>query len=79
VVKAKEVRLDARATERLQTECRFFTPEGWKKRGQGQHLVDYFDGPDEIWQHLPEKVLDDILDEELATNESSDDTPTKKQ
>ncbi|ETM98653.1 hypothetical protein PPTG_19352, partial [Phytophthora nicotianae INRA-310] len=62
----------------LQTECRFFTPEGWKKRGQGQHLVDYFDGPDEIWQHLPEKVLDDILDEELATNESSDDAPTNK-
>ncbi|ETP46898.1 hypothetical protein F442_06937 [Phytophthora nicotianae P10297] len=62
----------------LQTECRFFTPEGWKKRGQGQHLVDYFDGPDEIWQHLPGKVLDDILDEELATNESSDDAPTNK-
>ncbi|KUF84355.1 hypothetical protein AM587_10001447 [Phytophthora nicotianae] len=40
----------------LETECRFFTPEGWKKRGQGQHLVDYFDGPDEIWQHLPGKA-----------------------
>ncbi|KAG1702107.1 hypothetical protein DVH05_009899 [Phytophthora capsici] len=37
----------------LATDNRYFTPDGWKKRPNGTHLVDYFDGADEVWQQVP--------------------------
>ncbi|KAE9035331.1 hypothetical protein PR003_g7789 [Phytophthora rubi] len=43
----------------LASENRFYTPAGWKKRPNATHLVDYFDGADEVWKHLPAQVLYD--------------------
>ncbi|KAG3110254.1 hypothetical protein PI125_g10181 [Phytophthora idaei] len=35
------------------------TATGWEKKANAVHLVDYFEGADEIWQHLPVEVLYD--------------------
>ncbi|ETP27685.1 hypothetical protein F442_23038 [Phytophthora nicotianae P10297] len=42
----------------LATENRYFTPAGWEKRPHATHLVDYYEGPDEVWKHLPEDGAD---------------------
>ncbi|KAE9021097.1 hypothetical protein PF006_g4696 [Phytophthora fragariae] len=43
----------------LVTENRYFTPTCWEKQPNATHLVDYFDGPDEEWKHLPVEVFYD--------------------
>ncbi|OWZ22705.1 Heat shock protein70 [Phytophthora megakarya] len=60
----------------LSTENRFFTAEGWTKRPNAVHLVDYFDGADEIWKHLPVEVLyEEAPPTKRQTSEPTPPTP----
>ncbi|ETP32101.1 hypothetical protein F442_19131 [Phytophthora nicotianae P10297] len=45
--------------KRLYNDNRYFIPDGWVKRPNVTHLVDYFDGSEEVWNHLPVEVLYD--------------------
>ncbi|ETP48238.1 hypothetical protein F442_05988, partial [Phytophthora nicotianae P10297] len=55
----------------LATENRYFTPAGWEKRPHATHLVDYYEGPDEVWKHLPEDALNEANDDVVLYDDAA--------